>query len=84
MFIVIWFTKASDLYKKSEDLWEGKLSLLSPTPLLFIFQIQRTGIFELIATIMIFVMGITMLKLDHAKTKWRIKLQHAFEGQRKI
>lgn len=81
MFIVIWFTKASDLYKKSEDLWEGKLS---PTPLLFIFQIQRTGIFELIATIMIFVMGITMLKLDHAKTKWRIKLQHAFEGQRKI
>ena len=27
-------------------------------------------------------MGITMLKLDRAKTKWRIKLQQAFEGQR--
>jgi high-affinity iron transporter len=23
-FIAIWFTKASDLYKKSEELWEGK------------------------------------------------------------
>jgi len=60
-FIAIWFTKASDLYKKSEELWEG--------------------IFELIASIMIFIMGISMLKLDRAKTKWRIKLQHAFEGQ---
>ena len=29
-------------------------------------------------------MGITMLKLNHAKTKWRVKLQHAFEGRRKI
>jgi len=27
-------------------------------------------------------MGITMLKLDRAKSKWRIKLQQAFEGQR--
>ncbi|KAH9958045.1 Ftr1 protein [Russula dissimulans] len=60
-FIAIWFTKASDLYKKSEELWEGT--------------------FELIASIIIFVMGISMLKLDRAKTKWRIKLQHAFEGQ---
>ncbi|KAG0707939.1 iron permease FTR1 [Suillus ampliporus] len=39
------------------------------------------GIFELIASVMIFVMGITMLKLDRAKTKWRIKLQRAFSGQ---
>jgi high-affinity iron transporter len=27
---------------------------------------------------MIFVMGISMLKLDRAKAKWRVKLQHAF------
>ncbi len=26
-------------------------------------------------------MGIGMLKLNRAKTKWRIKLQHAFDGQ---
>jgi high-affinity iron transporter len=26
-------------------------------------------------------MGISMLKLDRAKAKWRIKLLHAFEGQ---
>jgi high-affinity iron transporter len=31
---------------------------------------------------MIFVMGITMLKLDRAKAKWRVKLQRAFSGQR--
>ncbi|KAI0287697.1 iron permease FTR1 [Russula brevipes] len=60
-FIAIWFTRASNLYKKSEEIWEGT--------------------FELIASVLIFIMGIGMLKLDRAKTKWRIKLQHAFEGQ---
>ncbi|KAH9055655.1 iron permease FTR1 [Lactarius vividus] len=60
-FIAIWFTKASDLWKKSEELWEGT--------------------FSLIASLLIFVMGVGMLKLNRAKAKWRIKLQHAFEGQ---
>ena len=27
-------------------------------------------------------MGITMLKMDRAKAKWRVKLERAFEGQR--
>ncbi|CCM05088.1 uncharacterized protein FIBRA_07295 [Fibroporia radiculosa] len=40
------------------------------------------GIFELIAALIIFVMGITMLKIDRAKAKWRVKLQRAFSGQR--
>ncbi|KAF8156787.1 Ftr1 protein [Crassisporium funariophilum] len=61
-FIAVWFTKASDLWAKSEELWEG--------------------IFELIACLMIFVMGITMLRMDRAKAKWRIKLTRAFEGKR--
>jgi len=61
-FIAVWFTKASDLWAKSEELWEG--------------------IFELVACIMIFVMGITMLKMDRAKAKWRVKLQRAFSGKR--
>ncbi|KAK0215677.1 Ftr1 protein [Armillaria fumosa] len=61
-FIAVWFTQASDLWSKSEELWEG--------------------IFELIACIMIFVMGVTMLKMDRAKAKWRIKLERAFEGKR--
>ncbi|KAH9000833.1 iron permease FTR1 [Lactarius hatsudake] len=60
-FIAIWFTKASDLWKKSEELWEGT--------------------FSLIASLLIFVMGVGMLKLNRAKAKWRIKLQRAFEGQ---
>ncbi|KAH9478003.1 High affinity iron permease ftrA [Psilocybe cubensis] len=53
--------QASDLWSKSEELWEG--------------------IFELIASLMIFVMGITMLKMDRAKAKWRVKLSRAFEGK---
>ncbi|EMD34890.1 Ftr1 iron permease [Gelatoporia subvermispora B] len=60
-FIAVWFTQASDLWAKSEELWEG--------------------IFELIASIIIFVMGITMLKMDRAKAKWRVKLLRAFAGQ---
>ncbi|EIN08896.1 Ftr1 protein [Punctularia strigosozonata HHB-11173 SS5] len=58
-FIAVWFTQASNLWQKSEELWEG--------------------IFSLIASLMIFVMGITMLKMDRAKAKWRVKLQRAFE-----
>jgi len=59
-FIAVWFTQASDLWAKSENLWEG--------------------IFELIASLMIFVMGVTMLKMDRAKAKWRVKLEKAFSG----
>ncbi|KAJ6469499.1 iron permease FTR1 [Mycena sanguinolenta] len=61
-FIAVWFTQASDLWSKSEELWEG--------------------IFELIASLMIFVMGVTMLKMDRAKAKWRVKLEKAFSGAR--
>ncbi|PFH50517.1 hypothetical protein AMATHDRAFT_60938 [Amanita thiersii Skay4041] len=60
-FIAVWFTQASNLWERSENLWEG--------------------IFQLVASIMIFVMGISMLKLDRAKTKWRIKLRRAFNGK---
>ncbi|KII91246.1 hypothetical protein PLICRDRAFT_105468 [Plicaturopsis crispa FD-325 SS-3] len=60
-FIAVWFTQASNLWAKSEELWEG--------------------IFELIASLMIFVMGITMLKMDRAKARWRVKLERAFGGE---
>ncbi|KAG6872478.1 hypothetical protein C0995_009412 [Termitomyces sp. Mi166 len=63
-FIAVWFTKASDLWAKSETLWEG--------------------IFELIACIMIFIMGITMLKMDRAKAKWRVKLSRAFDSNQAV
>ena len=39
------------------------------------------GSFSIIASLLIFIMAIGMLKLNRAKAKWRIKLQHAFEGQ---
>ncbi|QRW21562.1 plasma membrane iron permease [Rhizoctonia solani] len=39
------------------------------------------GIFSLIASILIFVMGLTMLRMDRAREKWRVKLSDAFEGK---
>ncbi|KAJ3889863.1 iron permease FTR1 [Lentinula edodes] len=41
------------------------------------------GIFDVIASLMIFVMGVSMLKMDRAKAKWRLKLQKAFDGRTK-
>ncbi|CAE6469737.1 unnamed protein product [Rhizoctonia solani] len=41
------------------------------------------GVFSLIASLLILVMGLAMLRMDRAKDKWRRKLSHAFatEGQ---
>ena len=58
-FIAVFFTEASDLWAKTEELWEG--------------------IFSLIASLIILAMGLTMLKLDRARVKWRVKLLHAIE-----
>ena len=57
-FIAVWFTQASDLWSKSEAIWEGT--------------------FSLVAAIIILAMALTMLKLDRARAKWRVKLQLAF------
>ncbi|KAH8809523.1 iron permease FTR1 [Flagelloscypha sp. PMI_526] len=58
-FLAVWFTQASNLWAKTEELWEG--------------------IFSLVASLIILIMGLTMLKLDRARVKWRVKLAHAFE-----
>ncbi|TDL21402.1 iron permease FTR1 [Rickenella mellea] len=63
-FIAVWFTRARDLWSKSEALWEG--------------------IFELVASLLIYGMGLTMLKMDRAKAKWRVKLQRAFFEKTKV
>ncbi|KAI6045260.1 iron permease FTR1 [Pisolithus marmoratus] len=60
-FIAVWFTLATNLWTKAEQLWEG--------------------IFQLIAALMIFVMGVTMLKMDRAKATWHAKLTQAFSGE---
>ncbi|KAA1088708.1 high-affinity iron permease [Puccinia graminis f. sp. tritici] len=39
------------------------------------------GIFSLIASGMIFVMGITMMRMERSKIKWRLKLSKAFEQE---
>lgn len=56
-------------FTKASNLWDKAESLWE-------------GIFELIASIMIFVMGVSMLKMDRAKAKWRIKLTRAFDGKK--
>ena len=47
-------------------------------------RVRRTweSIFSLIAAFIILPMGLTMLKLDRARAKWRVKLQPAFEKVR--
>jgi high-affinity iron transporter len=78
-FLAVYFTKASNLYQKSEELWEGNSSL--PFTRRGLALSSASGIFQLIASIMIFVMGITMLRIDRAKAKWRVKLQRAFQSK---
>ncbi|GAA5910679.1 hypothetical protein JCM6882_001056 [Rhodosporidiobolus microsporus] len=60
-FIAVFFTTLSDLWSKSEEIWEG--------------------VFSLIACIIIFIMGVTMLRIDRSKLKWKAKLANAFDGK---
>ncbi|BGP14689.1 high-affinity iron permease [Rhodosporidiobolus nylandii] len=60
-FIAVFFTTLSDLWSKSEEIWEG--------------------VFSLIACIIIFIMGLTMLRIDRSKLKWKAKLAGAFDGK---
>ncbi|KAG8755297.1 high-affinity iron permease [Serendipita sp. 396] len=39
------------------------------------------GVFNLIASILIFVMGLTMLRIDTAKKRWRVKIEAAFAAK---
>ena len=81
-FIAVWFTQASDLWAKSEELWEGQsVRSLERARGCCAHRCCGTGIFELIASLIIFVMGVSMLKMDRAKAKWRVKLSRAFSGK---
>ncbi|KAJ9114381.1 hypothetical protein QFC20_001524 [Naganishia adeliensis] len=58
-FIAVFYTTLSDLWAKSEQIWEG--------------------VFSLLASIIIFFMGLAFLKMDRSRVKWRIKLSQAFD-----
>ena len=73
-FIAVWFTQASNLWSNAEELWEGIFSLVAYAPSHSSFELVNNDN----RSIIIMIMGLTMLKLDQAKTKWRVKLQHAF------
>lgn len=36
------------------------------------------GVFSIIASLLIYIMGLAFLKMDHSRVKWRIKLAQAF------
>jgi len=63
----------SNIWSKSEELWEGIFSLIAQVLLYRTIYDPKCH-----SSAIILVMGLTMLKLDQAKTKWRVKLQHAF------
>lgn len=75
-FIAVWFTKVVDLFSSAEELWEGVFSLIA-----YVCYIsgQTVLLNILFSSILIFVMGLTMLRMDRAKEKWRVKLTDAFE-----
>lgn len=39
------------------------------------------GIFALVASIILMIMSVTVLKMDRARAKWRFKLLKAFESK---
>ncbi|KAJ2915160.1 hypothetical protein MD484_g5260, partial [Candolleomyces efflorescens] len=55
-------------FTKANDLWEKAEELWE-------------GIFNLIAAVLIFVMALSMLKMDKAKKKWRHKIRRSLEGR---
>ncbi|PQE09592.1 Plasma membrane iron permease protein [Rutstroemia sp. NJR-2017a WRK4] len=61
IFIGVFYGLGSDLWSKSEDLWEG--------------------IFYLIATIIISIMGLALLLINKTKEKWRVKIAQALAAR---
>ncbi|KAJ2932236.1 hypothetical protein H1R20_g4844, partial [Candolleomyces eurysporus] len=55
-------------FTKANDLWEKAEELWE-------------GIFNLIAGVLIFVIALSMLKMDKAKKKWRSKIRRSLEGR---
>lgn len=58
-FIAVFYTKLTDLWAKTEALWEG--------------------VFSVVASVIIYLMGLAFLKMDRSRIKWRVKLSDAFD-----
>ena len=87
-FLAVFYTQAQDLYSKSEDLWEAIFSLIAC--LMICGSDPRRCRSEpptysgAHTSLDADAMGITMLKMDHAKVKWRLKLQAAFQKSQHV
>lgn len=65
------------MWANTEELWEGIFSLIGTLLREPPLQIADNGPVS-IACIIIYVMGLTFLKMDQSRVKWRIKLSEAF------
>ncbi|GAA6051076.1 hypothetical protein NBRC10513_000944 [Rhodotorula toruloides] len=78
-FIAVFFTTLNDLWGKTEEIWEGVFSLIA-----WCVRSRRcsdTTTDGLNSSIIIFVMGVTMLRIDRSKLKWKAKLAGAFDNK---
>ncbi|KAG6379706.1 hypothetical protein JVT61DRAFT_10235 [Boletus reticuloceps] len=76
-FVGVYYTQANDLWMTTEQVWEGTTSLSRPfiTALTFL-----SGVLELLASLVIFVLGVTMLKVVNAPLQWRTSLYDTYNG----
>ncbi|GAA5824926.1 hypothetical protein JCM3770_002295 [Rhodotorula araucariae] len=79
-FIAVFFTTLSDLWAKSEEIWEGTFSLIASYASL-LSPLCQALITPSSHSLIIFVMGITMLRIDRSKLKWKAKLAGAFDNK---
>ena len=70
-FLAVYYTKLTNLFASAEDLWEAVFSLIAA---LMIFVVCVTAVTTRVDPNS----GVTMLQMDRAKAKWRVKLGEAF------
>lgn len=76
------FTTLNDIWAKSEEIWEGVFSLIAwyvrPSFLSLTPTDNSSPPFG-VPSIIIFMMGVTMMRIDRSKVKWQQKLEGAFD-----
>ncbi|GAA5863834.1 hypothetical protein JCM3774_001172 [Rhodotorula dairenensis] len=83
-FIAVFFTTLNDIWGKTEEIWEGTFSLIA----WYVSPVYRSEEHKEVLTVVsyrcsviIFVMGVTMLRIDRSKLKWKAKLAGAFDNK---
>ena len=97
-FIAVWFTKASDLWSKSEELWEGSLIIITPLYVLDLSPWKGSSTWSPPSWFLSWVSPswkwtevsvhptghFMLLTRLSAKVKWKVKLSKAFNDGSKF